>query len=200
MQGTTRSAGVSVKQMRSVEALSRDICTRNGIPADRVLAHSDVAPGRKIDPGERFDWKGLALGGVGHWVQPARVRAQDEGLGLGATDRWFARCRTCCAAMAMAWSRPGTRPADRAGSERVPTAFPAAACRWPHRSVEPGDVGEADRRAAFASGGLMAHAEGQAEAGANGMARVFGGHPAGCRRCFSPSSGSAFPITGCARC
>jgi len=72
------------RQMRSVEALSRDICTRNGIPGNCVLAHSDVAPGRKIDPGERFDWKGLALGGVGHWVPPARVRTQDEGLGLGA--------------------------------------------------------------------------------------------------------------------
>jgi N-acetylmuramoyl-L-alanine amidase len=35
-----------------------------------VLAHSDVAPGRKIDPGEKFDWKFLHDKGVGHWVKP----------------------------------------------------------------------------------------------------------------------------------
>ena len=43
-------------QMQSVMALCRDILTRHAIPARNVLAHSDVAPGRKIDPGERFDW------------------------------------------------------------------------------------------------------------------------------------------------
>ena len=36
-----------------------------------MLAHSDVAPGRKIDPGEKFPWEGLAAAGVGHYVPPA---------------------------------------------------------------------------------------------------------------------------------
>ena len=57
-------------QMQSVVALCRDILTRHAIPARQVLAHSDVAPGRKIDPGERFDWPLLFREGIGHWVPP----------------------------------------------------------------------------------------------------------------------------------
>ena len=43
-------------QMQALEALCLDICSRHPIPPHRVLAHSDVAPGRKRDPGEKFDW------------------------------------------------------------------------------------------------------------------------------------------------
>ena len=57
-------------QMRAVTALCLDIMARHAIPPRNVLAHSDVAPGRKIDPGERFDWRGLHGEGVGHWVEP----------------------------------------------------------------------------------------------------------------------------------
>ncbi len=48
-----------------------------------VLAHSDVAPGRKIDPGEKFNWLSLAKEGLGLWVRPSLVRSDDAGLGLG---------------------------------------------------------------------------------------------------------------------
>ena len=58
-------------QMQAIAALCRDIAQRRGVPPERVLAHSDVAPGRKIDPGEKFDWAFLAKHGVGHWVTPA---------------------------------------------------------------------------------------------------------------------------------
>lgn len=60
-------------QIEAVAALSRDICARLSIPPERVLAHSDVAPGRKIDPGERFPWARLAELGVGHHVEPSPV-------------------------------------------------------------------------------------------------------------------------------
>ncbi len=50
-------------QIEAVAALSRDIVARHGIEARHVLAHSDIAPGRKIDPGEKFDWKGLGRSG-----------------------------------------------------------------------------------------------------------------------------------------
>ena len=58
-------------QIDAVIALCQDIIARNGIPADRVLAHSDVAPSRKQDPGEKFPWRHLHAAGVGHWVEPA---------------------------------------------------------------------------------------------------------------------------------
>lgn len=72
-------------QMLAVEALSLDILRRRGIPAHRVLAHSDIAPARKIDPGEKFDWARLARVGVGHWVTPTTIDPFEVGLGLGAT-------------------------------------------------------------------------------------------------------------------
>lgn len=62
------------RQMRSVIALCRDIVARHRIAAEMVLAHSDVAPGRKIDPGEKFPWRMLHEAGIGRWVRPSRVR------------------------------------------------------------------------------------------------------------------------------
>jgi N-acetylmuramoyl-L-alanine amidase len=69
-------------QMQAVEALCLDILSRHAIPPDRVLAHSDIAPGRKRDPGEKFDWERLARAGIGLWVAPAELDG-DEGFGLG---------------------------------------------------------------------------------------------------------------------
>src|SRR6185503_15026742 len=69
-------------QMRAVEALALDILSRNAIPPHRVLAHSDIAPGRKRDPGERFDWARLARAGIGLWVEPAPL-GNDQALGPG---------------------------------------------------------------------------------------------------------------------
>ena len=40
----------------------------------RVLAHSDIAPERKIDPGEKFDWAYLHAQGIGHWVEPEPIK------------------------------------------------------------------------------------------------------------------------------
>lgn len=58
------------RQIEAVAALCRDICRRHAIRPERVLAHSDVAPGRKIDPGEKFPWRRLHQAGVGHWAEP----------------------------------------------------------------------------------------------------------------------------------
>ena len=69
-------------QIRPVIALCRDIIARHGIRADRVLAHSDVAPNRKQDPGEKFPWRRLFEAGVGHWVEPTPV-ADGPALKLG---------------------------------------------------------------------------------------------------------------------
>ncbi len=74
------------KQMQALITLSRDIVRRHGMRPERVLAHSDVAPGRKIDPGEKFDWRHMARRGVGLWVEPAPVDDADLGLARDAAD------------------------------------------------------------------------------------------------------------------
>jgi N-acetylmuramoyl-L-alanine amidase len=60
-------------QIERVIALVRDIAARHSIAPERVLAHSDIAPARKIDPGEKFPWDVLARRGVGHWTTPAPI-------------------------------------------------------------------------------------------------------------------------------
>ena len=55
-------------QIAAVIALCKGIIGRHNIRPERVLAHSDVAPGRKVDPGERFPWGKLSAAGVGHFV------------------------------------------------------------------------------------------------------------------------------------
>jgi N-acetylmuramoyl-L-alanine amidase len=61
------------RQIAAVIALCRGIIARRGIRADRVLGHSDVAPARKLDPGEKFPWRLLSASGVGLWVKPAPI-------------------------------------------------------------------------------------------------------------------------------
>jgi N-acetylmuramoyl-L-alanine amidase len=76
-------------QMSAVEALCCDIVARNGLRPERVLAHSDVAPARKRDPGEKFDWARLARAGIGHWVEPAPCDPADR-VGDGDSGRLIA--------------------------------------------------------------------------------------------------------------
>ncbi|MEG6509107.1 N-acetylmuramoyl-L-alanine amidase [Methyloligella sp. 2.7D] len=84
-------------QMQAVEALCRDILSRHAIPPQRVLAHSDVAPARKQDPGESFDWQRLHAAGIGHWVTPAPIEpgrtlsVGDEGEAIEALQQALAR-------------------------------------------------------------------------------------------------------------
>jgi len=56
-----------VMQLAVVCDLCLEILSRHPIPQRNVVAHSDVAPDRKEDPGEKFDWEGFAANGVGTW-------------------------------------------------------------------------------------------------------------------------------------
>ena len=83
-------------QIDKVIALLGDIRSRWTIPDDRILAHSDIAPGRKQDPGELFPWKRLAKAGHGLWIEPAAAPGQplqigDEGVGVLALQSGLAR-------------------------------------------------------------------------------------------------------------
>ncbi len=83
-------------QVDAVIALCRDIVERHAIRPERVLAHSDVSPGRKVDPGERFPWERLARAGVGLWAPAADALAPrvfcegDEGQPIRALQAMFA--------------------------------------------------------------------------------------------------------------
>jgi N-acetylmuramoyl-L-alanine amidase len=74
------------RQIAALTVLCRGIFTRYKVPADRVLAHSDVAPARKTDPGEKFPWKVLADSGVGIWVKPAPLGQGGPIFVLGERD------------------------------------------------------------------------------------------------------------------
>ena len=84
------------EQMASVTVLCKDIIQRHDIPASRVLGHSDVSPGRKIDPGVKFPWKSLAAAGVGHWAEPESIaggrffQLGDEGQPIQALQSMLA--------------------------------------------------------------------------------------------------------------
>jgi len=78
-------------QVQAVIDLTSDIRSRWSIPDARIIAHSDLAPDRKEDPGEFFPWKRLAQAGHGLWFEPAAERIAalggflqvgDEGIGV----------------------------------------------------------------------------------------------------------------------
>jgi N-acetylmuramoyl-L-alanine amidase len=64
-------------QMAAVKELCREIIARHGIAPRNVVAHSDIAPERKKDPGELFPWAELAAEGIGLWPE---VRAEERDL------------------------------------------------------------------------------------------------------------------------
>jgi N-acetylmuramoyl-L-alanine amidase len=71
-------------QMAAVCDLCLEILARHPIPARNVVGHSDVAPDRKEDPGELFDWEGLAANGVGLWPGAQDTPAGDPRAQLDA--------------------------------------------------------------------------------------------------------------------
>jgi len=79
-------------QMAALEALLDGIRARWGIGPEGVIGHSDMAPGRKADPGPKFDWRRLALGGRALW--PAPVPAPVPAAAAAPDWRRFAAAAT----------------------------------------------------------------------------------------------------------
>jgi N-acetylmuramoyl-L-alanine amidase len=80
------------RQIDAVIELCRGILSRWPIPQNRIVAHSDIAPDRKEDPGERFPWKRLAEAGVGLWpdkpdVEPWMMHGAAPGDGGVTVER-----------------------------------------------------------------------------------------------------------------
>ena len=75
-------------QMKSLERITKDVLTRHAIPGHRILGHSDIAPSRKRDPGELFDWRRLASVGIGLWPNKKYETFTDkEPLGPGTSGK-----------------------------------------------------------------------------------------------------------------
>ncbi|MCX7643711.1 MAG: N-acetylmuramoyl-L-alanine amidase [Rhodobacteraceae bacterium] len=73
-------APYAAPQMAALEALLADVLARHALPPEAVIAHSDCAPGRKIDPGPRFDWRRLALSGLSVWPEADCPPPAEDGL------------------------------------------------------------------------------------------------------------------------
>jgi len=67
-------------QMEAVVSLCKNIIAAHPIPARNVVAHSDIAPARKQDPGELFDWSWLAAQGIGLFPMPGKTLAEASKL------------------------------------------------------------------------------------------------------------------------
>ena len=127
-------------QMRALERLLGGVLARHAIPPERVIGHACMAPGRKQDPGPRFDWGRLARRGLSVWVEPppcdpapadpVAFRRAAAGFGYPVTTGagWDAPLLAVAAAF-----RDRFRPWDAADQ---PTAgalahLAALAARWP---------------------------------------------------------------------
>lgn len=85
-------ADFPLRQIAAVISLAKSILKRHpAIVPERVLAHSDVAPSRKQDPGEKFPWDLLADSGVGHWVRAAPLKVTGMTLMTGYTGDTVSR-------------------------------------------------------------------------------------------------------------
>ena len=76
-----------LKQMQALIALCKDLKTRHNIRQDLVLGHSDIAPERKKDPGELFNWQMLAKEGFGVWPEMNARDRQLASVYLSSQDR-----------------------------------------------------------------------------------------------------------------
>lgn len=72
------AAPFALAQMRALEDLLAEVMDRLGIRPEGVIGHSDMAPGRKADPGARFDWRALSRRGLSVWPEAHERIAADK--------------------------------------------------------------------------------------------------------------------------
>jgi N-acetylmuramoyl-L-alanine amidase len=117
-------------QMSALEVLLADILARRGIRPERVIAHSDMAPSRKGDPGPRFDWRRLALQGLSIWPDAVTAAASDLPLDLALTTIGYAPDLDPALALAAfrlrfrPWAQGPAGPGDLAAARNLAYRFP----------------------------------------------------------------------------
>lgn len=117
-------------QMRALEGLLADVLARWQIAPERVIAHSDMAPGRKGDPGPRFDWRRLALQGLSVWPEPGEPG--DFAADLARAGYPAAPADVLLAAFRLRfrpWARGALDDTDRALAAGLAARFPVDAAR-----------------------------------------------------------------------
>ncbi len=100
-------------QIEALIALLGDLAARWNIPPANVLAHGDVAPGRKVDPGELFPWRRLAEAGFGLWCDPPYPESAstvDDALLLAALGYDVTRLPAAVAAFKRRWAPNDAAP------------------------------------------------------------------------------------------
>ena len=129
-------------QIAALEALLADILARHAIAPERVVGHACVAPRRKGDPGEKFDWRRLARRGLSVWLdlEPAALGLAESGVAEAARFQSAARRFGYGAPDSGEWCEP-TRAVWRAFLMRF---LPFEADASPHRA----GIGHLERLAA----------------------------------------------------
>lgn len=116
----------SEPQMQALEDLLRAVMARWSIPPHRIIAHSDMAPTRKSDPGPRFDWQRLARQGLSIWPTEAGDAARPLTDSLDAIGYPDAPAALRLAAFRLRfcpWHRGSETPKDRARADAVAALF-----------------------------------------------------------------------------
>lgn len=114
-------------QMAALERLLFGIRDRWGIRPERVIAHSDMAPARKRDPGPRFDWRRLALSGLAVWPGAGGDATADFGASARRVGYPEAPPDVVLAAFRLRfrpWATGPETPADRAAAADLARRFP----------------------------------------------------------------------------
>lgn len=122
-------------QMAALETLLGGIMARWDIGPAAVIGHSDMAPGRKVDPGPRFDWRRLALQGLAVWPQAV---APGDPAGFDAAALAFGYPAEVTPDLRLAAFRLRFRPWATGPLDGIDAALAAdLARRYPPRRVDP---------------------------------------------------------------
>lgn len=118
-------------QIQTVIALAKDIVKRYDIQAVNVVGHSDITPGRKVDPGPLFPWKKLYDNGIGAWFDEKELKIKHDaeidikklqtnlkryGYNIEITEKLDQQTRTVLQAFQMHF-----RPSDYSGDPDMET-------------------------------------------------------------------------------
>ncbi|UWQ21330.1 N-acetylmuramoyl-L-alanine amidase [Jannaschia sp. W003] len=130
----------AARQMDALERLLEDVMARHAIPPEAVIGHSDSAPGRKQDPGPRFDWRRLAVRGLAVWPEGRAWRAPNWPAFRAALRRFGYTAEVDDAVLLetfrLRWRPCGLGPLD---AEDMAVAGELAS-RWPVETAAPVDL------------------------------------------------------------